>query len=418
MAKEKAKVNISLDDSLFSIENDEVKGHSRIFSYGKPYVGELDIVVSDLGAYILSIDCPYSEDMIEMDMHLQEPEELQLTEKEFAHFYPTSEDNYCGTFQIAFSEKEMDIVLSNEITPNNYSKNDRVEYYYKDDELIYIRVKDLTEEEYNKLKSQKKNDLTEIDINGIIKDIEEKEQIKIIHATLIGSRGWGYDDKNSDIDIRFIYIRKPEDYIRIDKKENNISYPINNKEDVLGYDLERALYLICQQNPTMYEIINSDNIVAENSIIKKLKDFSEEILNVDKISFIYKRLIDERIELLKSGKSDSIKIYIYIIRMLGIINYLQEKNSFPTCNKESVFSTENNRELKQYFDRLIELKHQGVSKVKYSDQIINVVNSYLEKYQLDAFKENDNNSLKNKEKANSLLFDSIINDKEETNKTR
>ena len=72
----------------------------------------------------------------------------------------------------------------------------------------------------------------------------------------------------------------------------------------------------------------------------------------------------------------------------------------------------------EYFDRLIELKHQGVSKVKYSDQIINVVNSCLEKYQLDAFKENDNNSLKNKEKANSLLFDSIINDKEETNKTR
>ena len=32
MAKEKAKVNISLDDSLFSIENDEVKEDNRIDS--------------------------------------------------------------------------------------------------------------------------------------------------------------------------------------------------------------------------------------------------------------------------------------------------------------------------------------------------------------------------------------------------
>ena len=40
-----------------------------------------------------------------------------------------------------------------------------------------------------------------------IKEIEEKENIKVLHAIESGSRAWGFASPDSDYDVRFIYMR-------------------------------------------------------------------------------------------------------------------------------------------------------------------------------------------------------------------
>ena len=39
-------------------------------------------------------------------------------------------------------------------------------------------------------------------------EIEEKEDVKILHCVESGSRAWGFASPDSDYDVRFIYIRK------------------------------------------------------------------------------------------------------------------------------------------------------------------------------------------------------------------
>ena len=39
-----------------------------------------------------------------------------------------------------------------------------------------------------------------------LKEIEEKENINIILAVEAGSRAWGFASKDSDYDVRFVYI--------------------------------------------------------------------------------------------------------------------------------------------------------------------------------------------------------------------
>lgn len=38
-----------------------------------------------------------------------------------------------------------------------------------------------------------------------IREIEEKENIKVLHAIESGSRAWGFASPDSDYDVRFIY---------------------------------------------------------------------------------------------------------------------------------------------------------------------------------------------------------------------
>lgn len=43
-----------------------------------------------------------------------------------------------------------------------------------------------------------------------LKAIEERENVKILYACESGSRAWGFPSKDSDYDVRFIYIRPLE----------------------------------------------------------------------------------------------------------------------------------------------------------------------------------------------------------------
>lgn len=43
-----------------------------------------------------------------------------------------------------------------------------------------------------------------------LKEIEERENIKILHCVESGSRAWGFASPDSDYDVRFIYVRPKE----------------------------------------------------------------------------------------------------------------------------------------------------------------------------------------------------------------
>ena len=45
-----------------------------------------------------------------------------------------------------------------------------------------------------------------------LREIEEKENVKILMAVESGSRAWGFASPDSDYDVRFIYVRRQLDY--------------------------------------------------------------------------------------------------------------------------------------------------------------------------------------------------------------
>lgn len=86
-----------------------------------------------------------------------------------------------------------------------------------------------------------------------LKDIEKKENVKIIYAVESGSRAWGFASADSDYDVRFIYVRTLEDYLALNTKKDTIEYELNDVFDINGWDLRKALQLLYKSNPTLYE---------------------------------------------------------------------------------------------------------------------------------------------------------------------
>lgn len=86
-----------------------------------------------------------------------------------------------------------------------------------------------------------------------LRRIEEEEHIKILLAVESGSRAWGFASPDSDYDVRFIYIKRKDDYLRLDAVRDVIELPIDDVLDINGWDLQKTLRLLYKSNPTLFE---------------------------------------------------------------------------------------------------------------------------------------------------------------------
>ena len=74
-----------------------------------------------------------------------------------------------------------------------------------------------------------------------LSEIEEKENVRIIYAVESSSRAWGVESPDSDYDVRFIYIRNKEDYLKLQEMRDVIEWQLDNVLDINGWDLKKTL---------------------------------------------------------------------------------------------------------------------------------------------------------------------------------
>ena len=69
---------------------------------------------------------------------------------------------------------------------------------------------------------------------------------------------------DSDYDVRFIYVRPLEYYLRLEKARDVIEWQLDETLDINGWDLQKALRLLHNSNPTLFEW-NASPIVYRTS---------------------------------------------------------------------------------------------------------------------------------------------------------
>ena len=98
------------------------------------------------------------------------------------------------------------------------------------------------------------------EIERKLKEVEEKENVTVIMAVESGSRAWGFASKDSDYDVRFLYVRRREDYLKLQPPRDVIEWQLDEVLDINGWDIRKALVLLYKSNPTLFELCNSPNV--------------------------------------------------------------------------------------------------------------------------------------------------------------
>ena len=86
------------------------------------------------------------------------------------------------------------------------------------------------------------------EIIKILKDMEMENNMEILYAVESGSRAWGFDNEESDYDIRFIFKRPLKNYISLKNQKETIEL-MKGDYDIVGWDIKKTLKLHYKDNP-------------------------------------------------------------------------------------------------------------------------------------------------------------------------
>lgn len=101
--------------------------------------------------------------------------------------------------------------------------------------------------------------------------LERQEGIRILCAVESGSRAWGFPSPDSDYDVRFLYVRPLEEYLRLNPPRDVLEWPIDNLMDFSGWDWPKALRLLHGSNPTLFEWCSSPIVYRSSAEFEALK---------------------------------------------------------------------------------------------------------------------------------------------------
>ncbi len=165
-------------------------------------------------------------------------------------------------------------------------------------------------------------------IKKLLQDIEKEKNIKILFAVESGSRAWGMASKNSDYDVRFVYVRPAQEYVSVSELSKVIQRSFNEKGerisaegcfiDMQGFDIIKFVRMLWTSNPTCIEWLRS-NILYMGKQNKVFKEFAEKQFKPISLYYHYKSMCRQNyLKYLKSGNLVTYKKYLYAMR--GLVN--------------------------------------------------------------------------------------------------
>jgi uncharacterized protein len=163
-----------------------------------------------------------------------------------------------------------------------------------------------------------------------IKKIEEEYGVRICLAVESGSRAWGFPSKDSDYDVRFIYVHKKDWYLSIDQKRDVIELPINDLLDINGWELRKALQLFRKSNPPLMEWLHSGIVYYQAfSLVDKLKAIQNQVFLPQSALYHYLNMAKGNFRDYLRSDQVKIKKYFYVLRPVLACIWIERYNSVP-----------------------------------------------------------------------------------------
>lgn len=233
-------------------------------------------------------------------------------------------------------------------------------------------------------------------ILGKLAEIEEKEDVKILYCVESGSRAWGFASPDSDYDVRFIYVRKRDFYLKLQKTRDVIEWQLDETLDINGWDLQKALRLLYKSNPTIFEWNNSLIVYKTTNEWNKVKDICNDYFLVKSMGYHYKSIAKLNYRGYLKGEMVRLKKYFYVLRPILACKWIIDKKTPPPIAFSELMQSELETKMIPIFNELLDIKINS-PEIKEIKQI-GMLNDYIDFQLLEIDRKLDN--LSNERVAN------------------
>lgn len=218
-------------------------------------------------------------------------------------------------------------------------------------------------------------------MEGLIKEklneIEQRENCRILLAVESGSRAWGFASPDSDYDVRFIYVRPKENYLRLEQVRDVIELPINDELDINGWDVSKALKLLHKSNPTVFEWFSSPIVYKNTDFAERFKPIMLRYFSSKSGLWHYLHMAEGNYREYLKGDMVKAKKYFYVLRPILACRWILEKGTPPPMLFSELMESQLPDYLEETVRDLLELKVNS-PEIKLIPRI-DILNDYMDR---------------------------------------
>jgi predicted nucleotidyltransferase len=209
-----------------------------------------------------------------------------------------------------------------------------------------------------------------------LKEIEEKEQVKILHAIESGSRAWGFASPDSDYDVRFIYIRPKEAYLKLEEERDIIDWELDETLDINGWDIKKVLKHFYKSNATLYEWSNSPIVYKTTVEWNTIQSEAKKYFSVKAAMYHYYGTARNNFSQYLLEDEVKYKKYFYVLRPILACKWIMEKECPPPVLFSDLLALETDTELREEINKLLKIK--AITPESGKGKQIKKLNTYIE----------------------------------------
>lgn len=213
-------------------------------------------------------------------------------------------------------------------------------------------------------------------IQETLREIELRENCRILLAVESGSRAWGFASPDSDYDVRFIYIRPPESYLRLNRARDVIERPVSDALDVNGWDLDKTLKLLHKSNPTVFEWFSSPTVYRTSLFAEAFRPIMLRYFLSKAGLWHYLQMASGNYREYLKGDRVRAKKYFYVLRPILACRWILEKKTPPPMLFSELAKSQLPKYLEDAVQKLLDLKINS-PEVKMIPRIA-ILNEYLD----------------------------------------
>ena len=168
--------------------------------------------------------------------------------------------------------------------------------------------------------------------------IEKRHAVMILLAVESGSRAWGFASPDSDYDVRFIYMHRPEEYLRVDPMKDVIEWQLDEVLDINGWDLKKALLAFGKGNPNVMEWANSPIVYRKTEEWEAIKPIVLRYFSEKSALCHYYGTANSTLKGFLMGDRIRYKKYFYALRPLLCCKYIERFHAVPPMEFEELLT--------------------------------------------------------------------------------